>query len=184
MVLLEKIGLEKIGPEKIMLEKIMLEKIMRTIFIALVLTVGLAYGPAQAEEAKTAEIANVSNGGQASLRGLIELDVTRPDDAFKRIPRDRAPYSSAYVYQPPLIPHQILNYELSTNANKCLSCHSFKKARDSGATKISVTHYATREGQVLSDVSPRRYFCLQCHVPQVAADALIDNDFEPVDSLQ
>ncbi len=161
-----------------------LEKIMRTVFIALVLAAGLAYGPAQAQESETAEIANVSHGGQGSLRGLIELDVTRPADEFKKIPRDRPRYSSAYVYQPPLIPHQIRHYELSTNANKCLSCHSFKNARDSGATKISVTHYATREGQVLSDVSPRRYFCLQCHVPQVAADALIDNNFKPVDSLQ
>jgi cytochrome c-type protein NapB len=168
--------------------KIKLEKIMRTVFIALVLTAslgwGLAWGPAQAQEAEAAEIANVSHGGQGSLRGLIELDVTRPADESKRIPRDRAPYTSAYVYQPPLIPHQIRNYELSTNANKCLSCHSFKNARESGATKISVTHYATREGQVLSDVSPRRYFCLQCHVPQVAADALIENTFKPVDSLQ
>ena len=81
--------------------------------------------------------------------------------------------NSAYVYQPPLIPHQIRHYELSTNANKCLSCHSFKNSRESGATKISVTHYATREGQVLSDVSPRRYFCLQCHVPQVDAKPLV-----------
>ena len=173
---------------KIRSNKIKLEKIMRTVFIALVLTAGLAnglaYGPAQAQETDTDATAKVSNGGQSSLRGLIELDVTRPADAFKKIPRDRAPYASAYVYQPPLIPHQIRHYELSTNANKCLSCHSFKNARESGATKISVTHYATREGQVLSDVSPRRYFCLQCHVPQVAADALIENTFKPVDSLQ
>ena len=171
-------------PERIKLVKIKLEKIMRTVFIALVLTAGLAWGPAQAEEAKSAEIANVSNGGQSSLRGLIELDVTRPADASRQIPKDRSPFASAYVYQPPLIPHQIRHYELSTNANKCLSCHSFKNSRESGATKISVTHYATREGQVLSDVSPRRYFCLQCHVPQVDAKPLVVNNFTPVDSLQ
>jgi len=163
---------------------IALEKIMRTVFIALVFVAGLAQGPAMAGEASRTEIANVNHGGQKSLRGLIELDVTRPADAFKQIPRDRVPYASAYVYQPPLIPHQIRHYELSLNANKCLSCHSFKNSHESGATKISVTHYETREGQVLSDVSPRRYFCLQCHVPQVAADALIENDFKPVDSLQ
>jgi cytochrome c-type protein NapB len=166
------------------LSKIRLEKIMRTLCITTLLAAGLLFGSAQAQESGTADIANVSNGGQSSLRGLIELDVTRPADPFKQIPRDRPPYASAYVYQPPLIPHQIRHYELSTNANKCLSCHSFKNARESGATKISVTHYGTREGQVLSDVSPRRYFCLQCHVPQVAADALIENGFKPVNSLQ
>ena len=129
-------------------------------------------------------IENVSNGGQSSLRGLEELDVTPPAAAFKPDQEDREPYVSNYVYQPPLIPHKIRGYELSLNANKCLSCHSFKNAKESGATKISVTHYATREGAVLSDVSPRRYFCLQCHVPQTKADELIANDFEQVESLQ
>ena len=127
---------------------------------------------------------NVTNGGQASLRGLTELDETREADSFKPVPRDRRPYRSDYVYQPPLIPHKIRGYELSTNANKCLSCHSFKNAVESGATKISVTHYATREGQILSDVSPRRYFCLQCHVVQTDTRELINNTFKPVDSLQ
>ncbi len=127
---------------------------------------------------------NVTNGGQASLRGLTELDETREADSFKPVPRDRRPYRSDYVYQPPLIPHKIRGYELSTNANKCLSCHSFKNAVESGATKISVTHYATREGQILSDVSPRRYFCLQCHVVQTDTRELIKNNFKPVDSLQ
>lgn len=127
---------------------------------------------------------NVTNGGQASLRGLTELDEIRRADSFKPVPRDRRPYKSDYVYQPPLIPHKIRGYELSTNANKCLTCHSFKNAVDSGATKISVTHYATREGQILSDVSPRRYFCLQCHVVQTDTRELINNNFKPVDSLR
>lgn len=137
-----------------------------------------------AQDGGTASIENVTHGGQASLRGMSELDQTREADPFKRIPRDRRPFVSDYVYQPPLIPHDIRGYELSTNANKCLSCHSFKNSTESGATKISVTHYETREGQVLSDVSPRRYFCLQCHVVQTDTRELIENDFKPVESLQ
>jgi cytochrome c-type protein NapB len=131
-----------------------------------------------------AEEVFVSHGGQASLRGLTELDVTRQADPFKRVPKDRSPYLSDYIYQPPLIPHSIRGYEISTNANKCLSCHSFKRSVKSGATKISVTHYGTREGLVLSDVSPRRYFCLQCHVTQTDSGLLVDNDFKRVDSLR
>ncbi len=161
-----------------------LENIMRITIIVMLIAANSVFGPVRAQETKTAEIANVNNGGQASLRGLTELDETRPADAFKKIPKDHSPFASDYVYQPPLIPHHIRHYELSTNANKCLSCHSFKNAQESDATKISVTHYATREGQVLSDVSPRRYFCLQCHVPQVEAKPLVDNNFKPVDSLQ
>jgi cytochrome c-type protein NapB len=161
-----------------------LEQTMRSLITAILLATGLVFTIAEAQETSKSGIANVTNGGQASLRGLTELDVTRPADLFKQIPKDRAPYISDYVYQPPLIPHQIRHYELSTNANKCLSCHSFKKSVESGATKISVTHYATREGQVLSDVSPRRYFCLQCHVVQHDVNPLIENVFKPVDSLQ
>ena len=136
-----------------------------------------------AQEQK-AQIANVNNGGQASLRGLTELDDTRRADPFKPVIKDSSPYVSDYVYQPPLIPHNIRHYELSLNANKCLTCHSFKRSAESGATKISVTHYETREGQSLADVSPRRYFCLQCHVVQTDARPLVENDFEPVKSLK
>lgn len=168
--------------------KISLEKTMQKSFTALLIAGVLLMAPANAQEpgVVTAEVIinNVTHGGQASLRGLIELDVTRKADAFKRVPKDRSPYLSDYVYQPPLIPHSIRGYEISTNANKCLSCHSFRNSVDSGATKISVTHYATRQGQVLSDVSPRRYFCLQCHVIQTDTGLLVGNDFKRVDSLR
>jgi len=150
------------------------------VMLVTTLIIAVAHGQANAE----AEIDNVTHGGQASLRGLTELDTTREADFFKPVPRDRRPYGSDYVFQPPLIPHKIRGYELSTNANKCLSCHSFKKAPETGATKISVTHYQTRDGQVLSDVSPRRYFCLQCHVVQTDTRELIENTFKRVESLQ
>lgn len=156
-------------------------------FIAVLLMTGVitvAQGQDTSDQIDEMEAGKISNGGQTSLRGLTQLDVTNKADPFKRIPKDRSPYVSDYVYQPPLIPHRIRGYEISTNANKCLSCHSFRKARDSGATKISVTHYGTREGQILSDVSPRRYFCLQCHVTQSDTEVLVENDFKRVDSLR
>ena len=146
--------------------------------------IAVAYAQQTTDRAEGEIIENVGHGGQASLRGLTDLDTTRKADPFKRIPKDRSPYVSDYVYQPPLVPHKIRGYEISTNANKCLSCHSFKRSVESGATKISVTHYVTREGLVLSDVSPRRYFCLQCHVTQADTLLLIDNDFKRVDSLR
>jgi len=122
-------------------------------------------------------------GGLASLRGEVRLQDTNPADDFEHFPKE-AKYESSYVYQPPLIPHSIRHYEVSLNANKCLSCHAWKMAKDSGATKISVTHYVNRQDAVLADVSPRRYFCLQCHVPQAEKEALVGNDFERVESLR
>lgn len=59
-----------------------------------------------------------------------------------------------------------------------------ENAKEMGATKISVTHYVNRQDAVLSDVSPRRYFCLQCHVPQADAKPLVENQFQSVDSLK
>ena len=48
---------------------------------------------------------------------------------------------------------------------------------------ISVTHYMTREGQMLADVSPRRYFCTACHVPQADTAPLVDNTFNDMSEL-
>jgi nitrate reductase (cytochrome), electron transfer subunit len=42
---------------------------------------------------------------------------------------------------------------------------------------ISVTHFMDRDGQVLADVTPRRYFCTACHVQQTDARPLVPNSF-------
>ncbi len=122
-------------------------------------------------------------GGLESLRGSSLLEDTRNADEMKKIPREQS-LGTDYVYQPPLIPHSIRNYEVTKDANKCLACHNWKNAKDMGAPKISVTHFLSREDAVLADVSPRRYFCLQCHVPQTDAQPLVENDFKRVESLR
>ena len=60
---------------------------------------------------------------------------------------------------------------------ECLSCHKREFTESSGAPMISVTHYITRDGQMLADVSPRRYFCTACHVPQAAVTPPVENTF-------
>ena len=96
------------------------------------------------------------------------IEATSRADSF-RSPRDREPFARDYVQQPPLIPHQVRGYNITANFNKCMDCHSWSKAKESGATKVSLTHFKDRDGKELSNISPRRYFCLQCHVPQVEA---------------
>ncbi|MGO7135722.1 nitrate reductase cytochrome c-type subunit [Rhizobium leguminosarum] len=88
-----------------------------------------------------------------------------------------------YPDQPPIIPHSIEGYQLTVNANRCLSCHRRELTEGSGAPMISVTHYMTREGQMLADVSPRRYFCTACHVPQADAKPLVPNSFKDMSEL-
>ncbi|MCK4207555.1 nitrate reductase cytochrome c-type subunit [Brucella pituitosa] len=88
-----------------------------------------------------------------------------------------------YPDQPPIIPHSIDGYQLSVNANRCLSCHKREFTQDSGAPMISVTHYMTRDGQMIADVSPRRYFCTACHVPQADVRPLVNNIFKDMSEL-
>jgi cytochrome c-type protein NapB len=48
---------------------------------------------------------------------------------------------------------------------------------------ISITHFSDRDGQFLASISPRRYFCTQCHVPQHNVQAPVENDFVDIDTL-
>jgi len=88
-----------------------------------------------------------------------------------------------YPDQPPVIPHSIRDYQIDRNSNKCLTCHSRQFTEQSQAPMISVTHYMDRGGNVLAAVSPRRYFCTQCHVPQTTAEPLVQNRFVDVDEM-
>jgi len=115
-----------------------------------------------------------------SLRGSIGVAEINELPELKLYQRDREPIVRDYVQQPPLIPHKINNYQINLKFNKCLSCHSWANYRKSRATKISQTHFADRDRSVSSNVAARRYFCTQCHVPQVNAVPLIDNYFEPL----
>ena len=97
--------------------------------------------------------------------------------------KDGLPIERNYLLQPPLIPHQIEGYTITPKFNKCMSCHSWTKYKEANATKISQTHFESRDGAVLANISARRYFCVQCHVPQTNARPLVENTFEPVEAL-
>lgn len=114
----------------------------------------------------------------ATLREGIALDqessnparLQDPQNSDKRQPRD-------YPMQPPTIPHQITNYQVDLKANKCLSCHARTRTGESKAPMVSVTHFMDRDGNFLADVSPRRYFCTQCHVPKIEKKPIVENTF-------
>lgn len=88
-----------------------------------------------------------------------------------------------YAMQPPVIPHKIENYQTDKNANRCMMCHARTRTQESQAPMISVTHFQNRDGNFLAELSPRRYFCLQCHVPQANLNPLVENRFKDVDTL-
>ena len=113
-----------------------------------------------------------------SLRGETPIEKTPEADMYKPM-KDAKPLPRDFVQQPPLIPHAIRDYQITRNFNKCMDCHAWSKTKETGATKVSVTHFKTREGQELTNISPLRYFCTQCHVPQADARPLVENTFKP-----
>lgn len=147
--------------------------------VKLALAAGLvAFGAQLAQPVQAAEPVKLQ-----SLRGGTPVNQDNPPLGGHQ-ERDRAPMDRDYVQQPPLIPHTIANYQITKNFNKCMDCHAFQKAKQSGATKVSVTHFKTREGTELDNISPRRYFCTQCHVPQTDAKPLVENTFQRARGLQ
>jgi cytochrome c-type protein NapB len=118
-----------------------------------------------------------------SMRGPTAIaDEPRPpalgNPENRDIRRERS-----YSMQPPTIPHKIDNYQVDKNVNICLSCHSRGRAALTQAVAVSVSHYMDRDGNFLAEISPRRYFCEQCHVAQVDARPLVENRFEDVDDI-
>ncbi|MEY4752730.1 MAG: hypothetical protein RJA44_405 [Pseudomonadota bacterium] len=118
-----------------------------------------------------------------ALRGGTPLTEELPPGNFRQ-ERDHGPADRDFVQQPPLIPHTITGYQITKNYNKCMDCHAWQKTKASGATKVSVTHFRTRGGQELDNISPLRYFCTQCHVPQTDARPLIESTFQRARGLQ
>ena len=140
---------------------------------ASMLVIGASYVQAQPETPVKIE----------SLRGGTPLDTDNPATNYRQ-ERDHPVAERDFVQQPPLIPHTTNGYQITKNYNKCMDCHAWQKTKESGATKVSVTHFRTRDGVEIDSVSPRRYFCTQCHVAQSDAKPLVGNSYTRARGLQ
>ena len=119
----------------------------------------------------------------ANLRGTTELAEEPGAPVIAKTINSDIRQVRNYPEQPPVIPHKIDGYQIDTNYNQCLTCHARSAIEVSQAPMVSVTHFMDREGQFLASVSPRRFFCTQCHVPQSDARPLIENTFVDVDEV-
>jgi cytochrome c-type protein NapB len=120
---------------------------------------------------------------QSALRGSTPLDTEGPAPRMTPLRNTTEKEVRNYPEQPPLIPHSIEGYQVDLNGNKCLSCHARARTAESQAPMLSITHFMDRDGQFLASVSPRRFFCTQCHVPQHEVKAPVENDFVDIDTL-
>jgi nitrate reductase (cytochrome), electron transfer subunit len=130
------------------------------------------------------EPVTIADAGQQidALRRGVPIDKEASPVALPRVENFDQPREVNYEMQPPTIPHAIDNYQLTVNTNRCMLCHTRSNAAKFLAPPVSETHYVTRDGQVLEQISTRRYFCVQCHVPQSDAAPLVENRFRGVDA--
>ncbi len=127
--------------------------------------------------------ASLTYAGQeyiSTLRGEVHLNKEPQAPAIAKVENTDEKRQRAYPMQPPTIPHKVDNYPVNKNANKCMSCHARDRAEESQAPMVSVTHFMNRDGNFLAEISPRRYFCNQCHVVQLDSKPLVENEFQDV----
>ena len=91
--------------------------------------------------------------------------------------QDRMPLN--YVNQPPMIPHSVEGYQVTTNTNRCLQCHGVESYRTTARRALVLLTLWTATAKWGAEVAPRRYFCLQCHVPQADTAPIVGNTFTP-----
>jgi nitrate reductase (cytochrome), electron transfer subunit len=119
----------------------------------------------------------------SALRGPTPLNEEGPAPPMTPMRNTAEREMRNYPEQPPVIPHSIDGYQIDINGNKCLSCHARARTAESQAPMVSITHFMDRDGQFLASVSPRRFFCTECHVPQTVATPPVSNDFVDIDTM-
>lgn len=141
---------------------------MKKTILALLMIPVLAFG--------AGEVHDAMRGATPLNESTVPPPLVNPDNSDVRRSRN-------YAMQPPIIPHKVEGYQVDKNANRCMMCHARTRTQESQAPMISVTHFMDRDGNFLAELSPRRYFCMQCHVPQANVNPLIANRFVDADTI-
>lgn len=94
----------------------------------------------------------------------------------------------AYLGAPPQISHDIEAFlPITAQSNLCIPCHDQpgewgKKVAAGAATPMPQSHYTdlrNQPGKVAEQLDNARFNCVQCHVAQTDAPALVGNTFSP-----
>ena len=112
-----------------------------------------------------------------SLRGA-DIEKTSAKPVKHKLVEQTGGFERSYKEQPPMVPHEVDKYEVNLKNNGCLKCHSAATYEKEKSPKVGDSHYITRDGKTLEKISSRRYFCNQCHAPQLKGDPLVENVFD------
>ena len=113
----------------------------------------------------------------ATLRGGVPINTeieAKTNEALITGKADHPDVFNQQAVEPPMIPHSIEGYKITTDTNMCLMCH---EAGMNGATALPESHFLDdRSGETTDKVGGRRYFCTQCHTSQVDNPPLVTNN--------
>ncbi len=112
-----------------------------------------------------------------SLRGDRPLDAPPEPPKKARVISKTGGFGRQWKTQPPLIPHKIDKERISLDENSCLRCHAPDTYKAEKAPMISKTHFTDPNNPSDANLMRGRWFCYQCHVPQVNAKPLVENLF-------
>ena len=90
----------------------------------------------------TAMLALVVSGAVWAANGVDfsqSPEVSGTQEGAIRMPKEQDRMPLNYVNQPPMIPHSVEGYQVTTNTNRCLQCHGVESYRTTGAPRISPT---------------------------------------------
>ena len=113
-----------------------------------------------------------------STRGDVALDAVSKVFGRHRVMTQEGGFKRAWKLQPPVIPHKIHKERISLDENSCFRCHSPDTYKAENAPMISKTHYADPQNPSDANLIRRRWFCTQCHVPQIEAKPPVENMFK------
>jgi cytochrome c-type protein NapB len=138
---------------------------MKNIIVAMLMGLAVAFSVPMAASADV-----------MSLRGHA-LDDSAKSVAKKKQMKVKGGIERSYKDQPPMIPHSVEKDRITLKTNTCMKCHSEKNYEKEKAPKVGDSHFIDRDGKKLNKLSSRRYFCSQCHAPQLDTAPLVDNHF-------
>ncbi len=128
----------------------------------------------------TVGVGYIARAEVVTLRGDNPLDAAAKEfDRRKQITKD-GNFERSWKQQPPTIPHKIEKDEITLQVNTCLRCHSADNYKKEKAPKVGDSHFVAADGSKSDKMDMRRYFCNQCHAPQLNVTPLIENTFRTV----
>ena len=80
----------------------------------------------------TAMLALVVSGAVWAANGVDfsqSPEVSGTQEGAIRMPKEQERMPLNYVNQPPMIPHSVEGYQVTTNTNRCLQCHGVESYR-------------------------------------------------------